>query len=53
MATRDEIESSQGNAHSQKQAAKEPKCRVFGRNALADRPPETTEEDRTEPNASR
>src|ERR1035441_10721999 len=38
MAARDKIEAGQGDARSQQEAAKEPKRRLFGRKALANRP---------------
>jgi hypothetical protein len=51
MTARDKIETSQGNARSQPQAAEEPKRRPFGRNPLLNRPPEAAKEHRTEQNA--
>src|ERR1017187_1971805 len=51
MTARDKVKSSQGNAHPQQQAAEEPQRRLFGRNALATRPPKAAEENRTEQKA--
>src|ERR1035441_10986086 len=51
MAARDKIEAGQGDARSQQEAAKEPKCRLFGRKALANRPPQAAEEYRAEQGA--
>src|SRR5664279_1504766 len=48
MTEPDEIEAGQGNAHPQKQAANEPKRRLFGRNTPAHRPPKAAEEDHAE-----
>jgi hypothetical protein len=46
MMIRDNVEAGQGNAHPQQETAEKPKRWLFVRNAPANCPPKTAEEDR-------